>query len=99
MLFVISLLAYAVVVLGTYPCSIIATTELVGFPFPHIDHGRRDNDSNSLPFLDIGKVLAGIQVLPEDSQLFVDFLQNLGYPYVEETGNEMYKKLLLKRGK
>lgn len=43
---------------------------------------------------DLGKVLAGIQVPPNDTEEFEKFLQNLGYPYVEETENEVYKKYL-----
>jgi len=36
---------------------------------------------------DSGRVLAGIQVPPEDEAPFRDFLENLGYPYEEETDN------------
>ncbi|CAL1707270.1 unnamed protein product [Somion occarium] len=43
---------------------------------------------------DLGKVLAGIQVPPEQSNKFNEFLQRLGYPYVEETDNEVYKRYL-----
>ena len=43
---------------------------------------------------DLGKVLAGIQVPPDDGDEFDMFLRNLGYPYVEETDNEVYKKYL-----
>ncbi|KAL4252772.1 Threonine dehydratase [Abortiporus biennis] len=43
---------------------------------------------------DLGKVLAGIQVPPEDSDAFDQYLQNLNYSYVEETNNEMYKRYL-----
>ncbi|EPQ57238.1 threonine dehydratase I [Gloeophyllum trabeum ATCC 11539] len=43
---------------------------------------------------DLGKVLAGIQVPPEESEQFEEFLRNLGYPYVEETENEVYKRYL-----
>ena len=43
---------------------------------------------------DIGKVLAGIQVPPNDTEEFEKFLQNLGYPYVEETDNPVYKRYL-----
>ncbi|KAL6300496.1 tryptophan synthase beta subunit-like PLP-dependent enzyme [Sparassis latifolia] len=43
---------------------------------------------------DLGKVLAGIQVSKSDSQAFDTFLNNLGYPYVEETNNEVYKRYL-----
>ena len=44
--------------------------------------------------IDLGKVLAGIQVPPNEAGEFDEFLRNLGYPYVEETDNEMYKKYL-----
>ncbi|KAI9067291.1 threonine ammonia-lyase [Trametes sanguinea] len=43
---------------------------------------------------DIGKVLAGIQVPPEDTEQFSEYLKRLGYPYVEETNNEVYKRYL-----
>ncbi|KAI0084883.1 tryptophan synthase beta subunit-like PLP-dependent enzyme [Irpex rosettiformis] len=43
---------------------------------------------------DLGKVLAGIQVPPGDNEDFEKFLQNLGYPYVEETDNQVYKMYL-----
>ncbi|KZT10812.1 threonine dehydratase I [Laetiporus sulphureus 93-53] len=43
---------------------------------------------------DLGKVLAGIQVPPEESHEFAAFLSNLGYPYVEETQNEVYRRYL-----
>ncbi|KAH9929605.1 threonine ammonia-lyase [Epithele typhae] len=43
---------------------------------------------------DIGKVLAGIQVPLEEREQFEKYLQNLGYPYVEETENQVYKKFL-----
>jgi hypothetical protein len=43
---------------------------------------------------DLGKVLAGIQVPTVDSDKFDDFLGKLGYPYVEETQNETYRRYL-----
>ncbi|OCH93773.1 threonine dehydratase I [Obba rivulosa] len=43
---------------------------------------------------DLGKVLAGIQVPPNDAGEFQAFLDKLGYPYVEETDNEVYKRYL-----
>ena len=46
--------------------------------------------------LDLGKVLAGIQAPEEDSAQFDRFLRELGYPYVEETHNEVYKRYLCK---
>ena len=36
---------------------------------------------------DIGKVMVGIQVPPETNQAFEHFLNDLKYPYVEETSN------------
>jgi C-terminal regulatory domain of Threonine dehydratase len=46
--------------------------------------------------LDLGKVLAGIQAPEEDSTRFSEFLRDLGYPYVEETQNVIYKRYLRK---
>jgi threonine dehydratase len=46
--------------------------------------------------LDLGKVLAGIQAPEQDSAQFDEFLQELGYPYVEETHNEVYRRYLRK---
>ena len=43
---------------------------------------------------DYGRVLVGIQVLPEDEKDFSDFLAKLGYEYVEETANPVYKMFL-----
>lgn len=43
---------------------------------------------------DLGKVLAGIQVPSDQSAAFDDFLVKLGYPYVEETNNAVYKRFL-----
>jgi len=45
---------------------------------------------------DLGKVLAGIQAPEEDSAQFDSFLRELGYPYVEETDNEVYRRYLRK---
>jgi len=45
---------------------------------------------------DIGKVLAGIQAPDEDSTQFSEFLRELGYSYVEETQNVIYKRYLRK---
>ena len=44
--------------------------------------------------LDLGKVLTGIQVPPQDYDQFQQFLDKLGYHYVEETNNEVYKRYL-----
>ncbi|KAL5485258.1 ILV1 [Sanghuangporus weigelae] len=43
---------------------------------------------------DVGKILAGIQVPPDESQEFDEFLEQLGYEYVEETNNDTYKRYL-----
>ena len=43
---------------------------------------------------DYGRVLAGIQVPPADDGAFGTFLKNLGYAFVEETGNPAYKMFL-----
>ena len=60
------------------------------------------NDNGQQPthpsgkWLDLGKVLAGIQAPEEDSARFSEFLRELGYPYVEETQNVIYKRYLRK---
>lgn len=41
---------------------------------------------------DLGKVLAGIQVPESEHPVFDQFLQKLGYPFVEETHNPMFKR-------
>ncbi|KAF9241623.1 tryptophan synthase beta subunit-like PLP-dependent enzyme [Melanogaster broomeanus] len=43
---------------------------------------------------DLGKVLTGIQVPPQDYDQFQQFLKDLGYNYTEETNNEVYKRYL-----
>ncbi len=43
---------------------------------------------------DFGRVLVGMQVPPEDSVAFNKFLENLGYPYWDETQNPAYKLFL-----
>ncbi|KAH7888662.1 tryptophan synthase beta subunit-like PLP-dependent enzyme [Phlebopus sp. FC_14] len=43
---------------------------------------------------DIGKILIGIQVPTEECDQFQEFLVQLGYHYVEETSNEVYKRYL-----
>jgi threonine dehydratase len=45
-------------------------------------------------YTDVGKVLTGIQVPPEEYAEFDDFLKTLGYHFVEETHNEVYKRYL-----
>ncbi|KAI9145057.1 tryptophan synthase beta subunit-like PLP-dependent enzyme [Paraphysoderma sedebokerense] len=43
---------------------------------------------------DVGKVLVGIQVPPEQTDKFQQFLDKLGYPYVDETDNPVYLQFL-----
>ncbi len=43
---------------------------------------------------DYGRVLAGIQVPPEDAKEFHAFLRRLGYAYWNETGNPAYRLFL-----
>ena len=43
---------------------------------------------------DYGKVLVGLQVPDTDREKLNDVLKNLGYSYVEETGNPAYKLFL-----
>jgi threonine dehydratase len=43
---------------------------------------------------DYGRVLAGVQVRPEDRAQFRDHLDNLGYSYWEETDNPAYRLFL-----
>jgi threonine dehydratase len=43
---------------------------------------------------DYGRILVGIQVPASDSQDFDAFLATLGYPYVEETANPVYRMFL-----
>jgi threonine dehydratase len=43
---------------------------------------------------DYGRVLAGVQVTPEDSATFAAHLGELGYVYTEETGNPAYRMFL-----
>ncbi|KAL0956577.1 hypothetical protein HGRIS_002715 [Hohenbuehelia grisea] len=43
---------------------------------------------------DLGKVLAGIQVPPDESDQFDAFLKDLNYTYVEETENSVYNRYL-----
>ncbi|PWN21519.1 threonine dehydratase I [Microstroma glucosiphilum] len=43
---------------------------------------------------DIARILAGIQVTPGSEEAFDKFLEELGYVYKEETGNEVVKKFL-----
>jgi threonine dehydratase len=43
---------------------------------------------------DYGRILVGLQVPPKDAQAFEKFLTTLGYPYVEETHNPVYRMFL-----
>ncbi len=43
---------------------------------------------------DFGRVLVGMQVPPNEQAEFATFLQNLGYPYWDETENPAYKLFL-----
>ena len=43
---------------------------------------------------DFGRVLVGMQVPPSEQSEFVTFLQNLGYPYWDETQNPAYQLFL-----
>ncbi len=43
---------------------------------------------------DYGRILVGLQVPAEESAAFDDFLETLGYPYVEETANPAYRLFL-----
>ena len=43
---------------------------------------------------DFGRVLVGIQVPPKEKPEFEAFLETLGYPYWEETGNPAYQLFL-----
>lgn len=44
--------------------------------------------------IDLGKVLAGIQVPPNERDEFDAFLKQLNYNFVEETENQVYKRYL-----
>jgi hypothetical protein len=86
---------------GISPSSITGTKALVSRDISR--HAvPRDLDTDNVcvyeigAFLDLGKVLAGIQAPEEDSAQFDQFLRDLGYPYVEETHNEVYKRYLRK---
>jgi threonine dehydratase len=43
---------------------------------------------------DYGRILVGLQVPAADHEAFDAFLQTLGYPFVEETGNPVYRLFL-----
>jgi len=43
---------------------------------------------------DYGRILVGLQVPESDNAAFVEFLETLGYPHVEETANPVYRMFL-----
>jgi threonine dehydratase len=43
---------------------------------------------------DYGRILVGLQVPKADARAFESFLDTLAYPYVEETGNPVYRMFL-----
>ncbi len=43
---------------------------------------------------DYGRILVGLQVPAADNKAFAKFLDTLGYPYVEETANPVYRLFL-----
>jgi threonine dehydratase len=43
---------------------------------------------------DVGKVLVGLQVGENQQEAFQAFLNDVGYPYSEETNNPIYKQFL-----
>ena len=43
---------------------------------------------------DYGRILVGLQVPAADDKAFAKFLKTLGYPYVEETSNPVYRMFL-----
>ena len=43
---------------------------------------------------DYGRILVGLQVPKADDKAFAQFLETLGYPYVEETDNPVYRMFL-----
>lgn len=43
---------------------------------------------------DYGRILVGLQVPEADNAAFAGFLETLGYPYVEETANPVYRMFL-----
>lgn len=72
---------------GISLCSTIVT-------MAQVSRSRRSRCHYLPRTLDLGKVLTGIQVPPQDYDQFQQFLDKLGYHYVEETNNEVYKRYL-----
>ena len=48
----------------------------------------------TMVYVDMGKVFLGVQVPPAESTQFNEYLGRLGYQYVEETDNVVYKSFL-----
>ena len=46
--------------------------------------------------IDVGKILAGIQVPPADRSALEEFLRGLGYTWWDETDNVVYKRFMTK---
>lgn len=46
--------------------------------------------------VDVGKILAGIQVPPSDKPALEEFLHGLGYTWWDETENVVYKRFMTK---
>ena len=95
--------------LGISPCSTTGITDQVRFPLlpsllPSPLFPLLLSEADPLPFLfpisssylppDLGKVLIGIQVPSSDYEAFDVFLEELAYPYKEETNNPVYLKYL-----
>jgi threonine dehydratase len=76
---------------GTYPCLTIAIMELV--------RTIRSNCSYQANIRqDLARILAGIQVPPNEYAEFEEFLTKLGYSYIEETQNPIYRSFLRSGG-
>jgi len=52
--------------------------------------------SQNIDFVDVGKILAGIQVPPADRAALEDYLRSLDYTFWDETENTVYKRFLKK---
>lgn len=63
-------------------------------PLSAIDNIVHQSQILERSLADLGKVLAGVQAPPEDSDALDVFLKELGYPYVEETDNAVYKRFM-----
>ena len=59
-----------------------------------MDEYKRACDVQLSEITDVGKVLAGVQVPREDDEAFGQFLSNLGFQYIEETENKVYRQYL-----